>query len=412
MIQTDQRYGHLPMKPYDYENDPASAFPGLVQQNQWTKEYEDNWIRELGMKERAFMMPTGPLAGKFPVELKPKWKVQPAGRDAGMPYYPHGILKFTVRMPGKGKMLPDIIKCEYMKTMIVEALAEAFNKLFKIPKDEKFGGEDILMCMPAVALEGANQPHMGDVYWQFAWVRFEYKLAVKSESDAGKYIKECFDSMAKFFDCFKEKFEHKWKDIYILHVMEMEDKQRVLFDGSKPMMQLDLWEAAGKGDVDKVKKLLPSCEVDYQANVVDFPIWTIEGDQDRNDFAAAGRTPLHNAADKGQVEVMRVLLDAKADVNKGDVEGVTPLHISASKDGDSAVKLLLGWGAKVNQTTKKSHTPMHNACAAGQIDNVKTLGSAKADLNALQPECGTPLHTAVQNLKTDVLKELQWLKLT
>lgn len=404
------RYGQLPFQPYDYENDPASQFPGLVQQNQWTKEYEENWIRELGMQDKDFMMPRGPLAGKYPVELKPKWKVTQALPDEIQPYYPHGILKFTVRIPGKDKMLPDIVRCEYFKTMLVEALAETYNKLFVLKGDDKFTGKDILMCMPTISLEDASQPHMGDVYWQFAWVRFEYKLAVKSPSDAPVYIEEAFEKMSKFFDFFKDRFENKWKDIYILHVMQMEDKQRLLFDSNKMLEQYEFFDAAGKGDVDKVKKLLPSVEVDYQANAVDFPIWSVSDKEVRDKFIKLGRTALHHAADNNQVQAMRALLDAKASVDKEDTEGATALYISAGKEGDTAVKLLLGWGAKVNHTTKTAATPLHMACSVGQVDTIKTLGSAKADFNAMTIEGGTPLHTAVQQEQVDVLKELKSLK--
>eukprot|EP00746_Dinoflagellata_sp_MGD_P167750 gnl/MRDRNA2_/MRDRNA2_98625_c0_seq1.p1 gnl/MRDRNA2_/MRDRNA2_98625_c0~~gnl/MRDRNA2_/MRDRNA2_98625_c0_seq1.p1 ORF type:complete len:553 (-),score=140.99 gnl/MRDRNA2_/MRDRNA2_98625_c0_seq1:146-1702(-) len=409
-IDSGQKYGHIPLEPYDFENDPASAFPGLVQQNQWTKEWEEDWIKDLGMQKKEFMWPKGPLAGKFPVELKPKWKVTPAEPDQFMPYYPHGILKFNVRMPGKDKQLPDIVKCEYFKTMLVEAIAEAYNKLLQLKGEDKLVGQDVLMCMPAVALEGTSLPHMGDVYWQWAWVRFEYKLALKSEADVPVFKEAVFDKMGKFMENFKEKFENKWKDIYILHMMQMDDKQKLLFDSTKLMQQFELYEAAGKGDVDKVKKLLPGLEVDYQATIVDFPMYSISDEEARTKFAKLGRTPLQNAADNNQIEVMRVLLDSKASVDKQDYEGATALYISAGKEGDTGVKLLLGFGAKINHTTKAFATPMHMACTVGDIATIKTLGSAKADLNAMTPEGGTPLHTAVQNDKIDALKELQQLK--
>jgi ankyrin repeat protein len=50
-----------------------------------------------------------------------------------------------------------------------------------------------------------------------------------------------------------------------------------------------------------------------------------------------GRTPLNNAADKGHVEVVRLLLEAGADISIVDFDGRTPLN-NAADQGQKFVK--------------------------------------------------------------------------
>ncbi|HXP13534.1 MAG TPA: ankyrin repeat domain-containing protein [Stellaceae bacterium] len=66
-----------------------------------------------------------------------------------------------------------------------------------------------------------------------------------------------------------------------------------------------------------------------------------------------GNTALHLAAQRGSLDVMRQLLDAKAPIDMQNRQGITPLMMAANNGRTEAVKLLLKYGA---DTSKQDYT--------------------------------------------------------
>jgi ankyrin repeat protein len=151
-----------------------------------------------------------------------------------------------------------------------------------------------------------------------------------------------------------------------------------------------------------------------------------------------GQTPLHCAAMKGHRDVVKLLLDSKADVNAKDGDGLTPLHSAAGKgfsvldfmfvmlgkadvnpkdgNGDTAAEagyegvatLLLDHKADVNARCHSGMTPLHYAAFRGQKAVVKLLLDNKADVNAKDDYNGlTPLHIAAKTGHKDVAELLR-----
>lgn len=85
-----------------------------------------------------------------------------------------------------------------------------------------------------------------------------------------------------------------------------------------------------------------------------------------------GATPLHHAAAKGQLAVVKLLIDNKADVNAQKNDGVTPLHVAAALGYKDIVVALLDAKADACAVDKKGRTPLSIAKAGGktEIENI------------------------------------------
>jgi len=77
------------------------------------------------------------------------------------------------------------------------------------------------------------------------------------------------------------------------------------------------------------------------------------------------QTALHRAASNGHCDVMKELLDSKADVNVRDKDGFTQLHWAAVSGNPIAVKTCLSYGADVNARENNNLTALQLASSIG-----------------------------------------------
>ncbi len=114
---------------------------------------------------------------------------------------------------------------------------------------------------------------------------------------------------------------------------------------------------------------------------------------DANYTSGDGMTALHWAADRGDSAMTTVLLKAGAKVTaKTRLGDNTPLHVAARFGRASVVRALLNAGADANARTSGGATALHLAAAAGNVEAVAELIKHNADLNARETEWGqTPL---------------------
>ncbi len=110
---------------------------------------------------------------------------------------------------------------------------------------------------------------------------------------------------------------------------------------------------------------------------------------------------LFNAAEHGNIEVVRDLLAQGVNPNKKYHYGKTPLHLAAQNGHTGIVQELLARGAKINATDldfSKHWTALHYAAQNGHAETVQVLASAPGiNLHAKDAREQTPLHLAAGN---------------
>uniref|UniRef100_A0A673BRX7 Ankyrin-1 n=1 Tax=Sphaeramia orbicularis TaxID=375764 RepID=A0A673BRX7_9TELE len=137
-----------------------------------------------------------------------------------------------------------------------------------------------------------------------------------------------------------------------------------------------------------------------------------------NSTTTAGHTPLHIAAREGHVQTVRILLDMEAQQTKMTkvrqplTKGFTPLHVASKYGKVDVAELLLERGANPNAAGKNGltplhvamgYTPLHVACHYGNIKMVKFLLQQQANVNSKTRLGYTPLHQAAQQGHTDIV---------
>lgn len=160
-------------------------------------------------------------------------------------------------------------------------------------------------------------------------------------------------------------------------------------------VELDIFEAAATGKVDRVAVLLAR------------PGGLAADPGLAKTYAPDGFTPLGLAAFFGQREVVELLLQQGADVNavSRNVSGYTALTGAVAGGHREIVATLLAHGARADHRYGPGYTPLHEAAASGKLEIARLLLDHGADPNAHTDDGKTPLALAVEKKqeKTDAL---------
>ena len=119
--------------------------------------------------------------------------------------------------------------------------------------------------------------------------------------------------------------------------------------------------------------------------------------------------PLHRAARAGQLDEVRRLVEAGADVNSlADWPTSRPLHwaIMGEPVNLDVLSYLVEHGSDVNAKNVGLLTPLHFASITGNVPATQRLLDLGADLTAENVENQTPVHMARGKVK-DFFKELE-----
>ncbi|XP_042852529.1 E3 ubiquitin-protein ligase MIB2 isoform X4 [Panthera tigris] len=108
-----------------------------------------------------------------------------------------------------------------------------------------------------------------------------------------------------------------------------------------------------------------------------------------------GRTALQVAAYLGQVELVRLLLQARAGADLPDDEGNTALHYAALGNQPEAARALLSSGCGANALNGTRSAALHVAVRRGFLEVVRVLCERGCDVNLPDAHADTPLHCAI-----------------
>lgn len=119
----------------------------------------------------------------------------------------------------------------------------------------------------------------------------------------------------------------------------------------------------------------------------------------------AGETALHLASAVGSTDLVRILLDAGANVNAlTEVERRTPLHLACLCDHADVLKLLLNCAtAELNSKDRYGDTPLHLAVKNGNAQLVRLLvrHGAKTEIRNLRGI--TPFQQLQEEIQKDTM---------
>ncbi len=119
-----------------------------------------------------------------------------------------------------------------------------------------------------------------------------------------------------------------------------------------------------------------------------------------------GKTDLMIAAKEGQVERVRELVAAEADVNRANANGGTPLMYAALGGNAEIVRMLLDNGATVNATADNRWSALMIASAKGYVQIAELLLDRGADTNLQDVYRWTPVMRAAYENRIDMVRLL------
>ncbi|XP_063404193.1 uncharacterized protein LOC134687664 [Mytilus trossulus] len=211
---------------------------------------------------------------------------------------------------------------------------------------------------------------------------------------------------------------------FLLHIKDLAISQQKQLSSSYDIdnNSTPLIQCCFKGDIDLVKWCLCHCtsHVNHCRNTdkvsplyissaygyIEVVKMLINNKADINNCRDTGESPLYIACQNGHTEVVQMLINNKADINKCRDTGVSPVYIACYKGHTDVVKMLINNKADINKCSDTGESPLYFACYKGHTDVVKMLINNKADINTCDNEECSPLYIACYNRQTEVVKML------
>ncbi|MGB8366787.1 MAG: ankyrin repeat domain-containing protein, partial [Candidatus Babeliales bacterium] len=121
-----------------------------------------------------------------------------------------------------------------------------------------------------------------------------------------------------------------------------------------------------------------------------------------------GYTALHYAAEKGDLYIVRYLVDAKHIdlIAQENAQKNLPIHRAAEYGHEQVVAFLAEYGSPINKQNNDGFSPLHYAAQQGNVAIVRKLLERKASRALLTNNNNSPLHIALTNKHVDIAELL------
>lgn len=123
-----------------------------------------------------------------------------------------------------------------------------------------------------------------------------------------------------------------------------------------------------------------------------------------------GRTIAHDAAQTGNIRLLRELNARGVDLNVTDNEGVTLAHLAAENNQWATLEVLAALKVDLSRKDVCAQTAAHYACWQGHKEVVKALNRIGVKLDSRDEERKTPCHYAARQGHCGVLRTLHQIK--
>lgn len=183
----------------------------------------------------------------------------------------------------------------------------------------------------------------------------------------------------------------------------------------------ELYEAVLFQDVPKIKALLgQGADPNYRENDRALLAWAaqngnlevvkllVDAKADVNSVDGIGHTPLIRAIETQQIEIVTYLLEKKADPNAKDREGQPVLVFAVKSRKPEIAKAVIDAGADVKYVAPDGNSPALEVAQEGLPESalmIKVLADAKANLDASNAAY-TPLYYAVDQGYKEIVQAL------
>ena len=185
-----------------------------------------------------------------------------------------------------------------------------------------------------------------------------------------------------------ETFQNRAKSVYQKELLEDEEK---------------LYAASKAGSLEEVCRILSNVMVDVNCLR---EMWTYSWTVNGKVVSRLAITPLCVAANVGNKDVAKLLLERGAEPNNTEAFDRTPPQLATICRGKEIVQDLINRQVDPNQITREHYAPLFLASNHGNEELVRVLLDGGALPNIADSRGHTPLHVAAKNNHIDVVKML------